>query len=79
MKTSEQRINNIIGQLEGVKGLLAQKPQDCLKILTQLKAIKAATASLMEKVLGAEMDCYLKAGSMHKEKARQILAEIIKK
>lgn len=51
MKTTEQRINNIIGQLEGAKKMLNTKPKDCFAIMVQFKAIRSAVSSLMTKVI----------------------------
>lgn len=52
---------------------------DCLKIMMQLKAIRAAVSSLMEKHMESEFDnCLLHAGGQ-KEKLKQIFAEIAKK
>lgn len=51
MKTSEQRINNIIGQLEGVKKLLSFPREDCSELFIQLKAVRSAISSLMNQVL----------------------------
>lgn len=80
MKTTEQRINNIIGQLEGVKKMLANTPEDCLSILTQMKAVKSAMSSLTEKMLSTELDRCLKNGFIPTKKAKMevILKELIK-
>ena len=78
MKTIEQRINIIIGQLEGVKRLLEPKEKDCFKLIMQLKAIKSATGSLMEKIVQAELDHCLQGQAPKKEKMKQIFEEIIK-
>ena len=50
MKSIEQRINIIIGQLEGVKKM-AGRQDDCLKVLTQLKAIRSAVSGLIQTVV----------------------------
>jgi len=46
MKSTEQRINNVIGQLEGVKRML-DDGKECTDILTQLKASHSALSALM--------------------------------
>lgn len=81
MKTIEQRINNIIGQLTGVKKIIADKNQDdCLKLLTQLKAIKSATSSLMSKVMEEELSSCLRSGKpVDQEKVKKLFNEINKK
>ena len=43
MKTNEQRINIIIGQLEAIKKMLTKKDEDCTKLFIQLKATKSAS------------------------------------
>lgn len=79
MKTNEQRINNIIGQLEGVKKLLDGKNRDCFKLIIQLKAIKSATASLIDKVIQDEFAVCWRTPSAEREKIKKIFTEIIKK
>ena len=43
-------MNNISGQLEGVKKMMEEKC-DCEKVLTQLKAIKSAISSVMDEIV----------------------------
>jgi len=79
MKTTEQRINNIIGQLSGVKKMLGDKERDCFAIIVQLKASKAALDSLMGEIIGTEFDHCLRSG--HKgtrAEIEKIFKEIIK-
>ncbi|MEI6835293.1 MAG: metal-sensitive transcriptional regulator [Candidatus Falkowbacteria bacterium] len=78
MKTTEQRINNIIGQLEGVKKMLNDEGKDCLTVIVQFKAAKSAISSLMNKLLEEEMDsCFLKKNKQP-EKISKLFKEIIK-
>lgn len=79
MKTTEQRINNIIGQLEGVKRSLGIKNKDCFKLIIQLKAIKSATAALIDKVIQDEFSSCWPQTQINKEKIQKIFTEIIKK
>jgi len=80
MKTTEQRINNIIGQLEGAKKMLNKKEGDCFALIIQLKAIKSATASLMETIIAKEFNhCLLDKKVKDKEKITKFFNEIIKK
>lgn len=44
-KNKIQRINNVIGQLEGIKKMIEDN-KDCYAILTQLNASKSAIGSL---------------------------------
>lgn len=81
MKTSEQRINNIIGQLEGVKKVLTgSKDKDCVALIVQLKAIKSAMASLMEKIIADEFNyCLLEDKEASQKKMEKIFKELINK
>ena len=80
MKTSEQRINNIIGQLEGIKRMLADGPKDCISLIVQLKAIKSAMSSLMEKIIADEFNyCLLDEKNKSQEKMEKIFKELINK
>lgn len=79
IKTTEQRINNIIGQLEGSKKMLSKKDRDCFGLIIQLKAIRSAMSSLMDKVISEEMDNCFVSKNLNQEKIAKILKEIIKK
>lgn len=63
MKSKEQRINNIIGQLEGVKRMLNDK-KDCISTLTQLKAIKSAVSGVMDSVVEEQFATCMKSLSV---------------
>lgn len=79
MKTTEQRINNIIGQLGGVKRMLGNKKRDCFAVITQLKASRSALDSLMNEVIGTELDYCLRGGGKSKRSdMEKIIKEIIK-
>ena len=78
MKTPEQRINNVIGQLEGVKRLLSAKKPDNLEVLTQLKASRSALASLMTHIMTTEMSACIKQDKNKQEKFNKLFKEIIK-
>lgn len=80
MKTSEQRINNIIGQLEGVKKMLQTEKTDCFLTLTQLKAVRSAVASLMECYLTDELEhCLTEDKAKDRELINKFFKEIIKR
>ncbi|MDD3285606.1 MAG: metal-sensitive transcriptional regulator [Patescibacteria group bacterium] len=81
MKTTEQRINNIIGQLEGIKRMLSHSPEDCFALLTQMKAVKSAMSSLTEQILSSEFDRCLggKMAPDRRKKMEVIFKEVIKK
>jgi DNA-binding FrmR family transcriptional regulator len=79
MKTAEQRINNIVGQLNGVKKMLVDKERDCFSVIMQLKASKSALDSLMGEIINVEFDHCLRAGQPNKRKEiEKIFKEIIK-
>ena len=79
MKTLEQRLNNVIGQLTGAKKMLASEQRDCFALLTQLKAARSALSSLMEKLVGVELDnCLISSDEKDKNKMEKIFKEIIK-
>lgn len=78
MKNSEQRINNIIGQLNGIKKMLQNPRHDCLDLIIQLKAVKSAMSSLMQKMVSEEMDNCWREGQKDKQnKVDKILKELI--
>lgn len=80
MKSTEQRINNIIGQLEGVKKMLKNSSNDCFSVLTQMKAIKSAVSSLSAQMLSNELDSCLKSSfsKNKKERMETVIKELIK-
>ncbi len=55
MKTLDQRLNNIIGQLEGVRKMV-EADNNCIDILTQLKAIKSAIGGVMNMVVDDQIE-----------------------
>lgn len=78
MKNSEQRINNIIGQLNGIKKMLQSSDHGCLDLIIQLKAVKSAMSSLMQKMVAEEMDNCWREGQKDKQnKVEKILKELI--
>ncbi len=54
MKTKQQRINTIIGQLEGIKEMIT-KEEPCINQLTQLKAAKSSISSLMDSIVEEQL------------------------
>jgi len=79
MKTNQQRIKNVIGQLQGVEKMLAEKQIDCFKVITQLKAAKSAISSVMEKYLSSEFECCLyQAKGENREQLKKIMSEMVK-
>jgi len=80
MKTPENRLNTIIGQLKGTKKMLTDKDRDCFALVIQLKAARSAISSLMEKLVAEEFDhCLLNSRKYGKEKIERIFKEVINK
>ncbi len=78
MKTIEGRLNNVIGQLNGAKKMLASSDRDCFALIIQLKAARSAVSSLIEKVVIEELDrCFLSSKKYSKERVEKIFKEVI--
>lgn len=60
MKTTLQRLNNISGQIEGIKKMVDNE-SDCIQVLTQLKAVKSAIGSVMDTVVEEQFDTCMKS------------------
>lgn len=60
MKSISQRLNNITGQIEGVKKMI-DSHSDCVQVLTQLKAVKSAVGSVMDSVIEEQFDTCMKS------------------
>ena len=79
MRSVEQRINIIIGQLEGVKKMLEKKDQDCFDSVNQLKAVRSSVSSLMDKILEEELNlCFSKQCPGSKDNLKKVFSEFIK-
>ena len=80
MRNPQQRINIIIGQLEGIKKMLEENKTDCFDSLIQLKAVRSSLSSLMDKILKEELNfCFTKKCPDSQEKVKKIVSEILKK
>ncbi|MBT3864574.1 metal-sensitive transcriptional regulator [Candidatus Peregrinibacteria bacterium] len=80
MKTQTQLVNNIIGQLNGVKTMMEQD-KDCFDTLTQLKAAKSALNSLTMKFLQENfIKCINKCSTKEskEETCKKFFGEILK-
>lgn len=60
MKSIDQRLNNISGQIEGVRKMIAQD-KDCLQVLIQLKAIKSAVGGVINTIIENQFDTCLQS------------------
>lgn len=72
MKTIKQRLNNISGQIEGVKKMTDNK-SDCIQTLTQLKAIRSAVGGVMDSIIEEQFETCLKSV---KEEDKKLLIKI---
>ncbi|MFA6458732.1 MAG: metal-sensing transcriptional repressor [Patescibacteria group bacterium] len=78
MKTIEQRIENLIGQLRAVQKMLSTK-KDCVQILIQVKAARGALNSLIAKILTENLVRCSSLRSAQKQKEfEKILTELSK-
>jgi DNA-binding FrmR family transcriptional regulator len=53
MKTISQRLNNISGQIDGIKKMMDEQCE-CEKVLIQLKAIKSAISGVMDEIVESQ-------------------------
>lgn len=80
MRTNEQRINIIIGQLQGIKAMLEKKDGNCTDLIIQLKAVKSALSSLLQQIVSEEMNrCLVGQKKEHQEKVVKMLKELVNK
>lgn len=80
MKTQEQLINNIIGQLDGINKMIKNK-KDCFAVITQMKAVKSAMSGMMSKYIEDNFSHCTKACQSDKdaETMKKLIIELIKK
>lgn len=78
MKTTTSKINNVIGQLEGIKKMINSQ-RDCLEIINQLKAVRSAISAIMNNYSQEELArCLSLANKKDKLSLEKIFKEIIK-
>ncbi len=79
VKTNEQLINTIIGQLNGVKKMLGEK-RPCVDVLIQVKAVRSALNSLTNKLAADTiMDCASPRSSRNKAVMEKLIKELTDK
>lgn len=77
-KNREQLINNIIGQLEGIKKML-NNDRDCVAVLTQMKAVDSAFSTLISKYLQENINICLDSKNQNdKELMEKLVKELVK-
>ncbi len=75
-KTNKQRINNIIGQLNGVSKMLDSDHNCCEDLLIQIKSIKSSVSSLMNKIIEEELNNCISSKKLDKDKFKKLLKNI---
>lgn len=74
-KTYKQRINNIIGQLNGISKMLDNK-NNCEEVLVQLKSVKSAMSSIMNKIIENELDYCIEKNDLSKDSLKKLLKNL---
>jgi DNA-binding FrmR family transcriptional regulator len=74
-KSCVQRLNNISGQIKGVAEMMDKK-SDCIEVLTQLKAVRSAISSLMNKIVEEKVDSCFESEKTDKKTIKEILIKI---
>lgn len=80
-KNKEQLINNVIGQLEGIKKMMKGErgEKDCFDVLIQMKAAKSSFERVMIEFLGESLsECSTEIDEQKREKFNKLLKEVIK-
>ena len=79
MKTTQQLINNLAGQLKGINRMIKEN-KDCLSVITQLKAVKSGLNTVMNKYMEDNFKDCLKKGVKPREQKRieKLVSEITK-
>jgi DNA-binding FrmR family transcriptional regulator len=58
MKSSQDRLSIIIGQLNGIKKMM-DKNEECIKLITQLRASRAGIEGVIDKIIADKFDTCL--------------------
>ena len=79
MKTQQQLIRNIIGQMEGIDKMIKEK-KDCFAVLIQMKAARSAIDSLSFKYMEKEFSSCLSGcvNNKNNEVCKKFFKELIK-
>lgn len=64
----------MIGQIEGVKKMVEEE-DDCIQVLTQLKAVRSAVSGVMDQIVTSQFDSCIKKVT---KKDKQLLIKIKK-
>lgn len=78
-KDTTQLINNVIGQLNGIKKMLDEE-KDCVAVLSQMKASKSAISSIMDKYIQVHAEsCVGDLSGENKATLSKLIKELSKK
>ncbi|MFQ5493023.1 MAG: metal-sensitive transcriptional regulator [Candidatus Dojkabacteria bacterium] len=77
MKSNEQLINNIVGQLNGVKKMVDEE-KDPFAVITQMKAARSALNSVMTKYIEQNFWTFIKDCENEEEACRSFFTELIR-
>ncbi len=81
MKNSKQLLNNVVGQLNGISKMMDDDTKVCKDVITQLKAVKSATNTLISRYIEENaLSCLEKKSSIKaadKEEIKSLLKELI--
>ena len=79
MKSNEQLINNILGQLEGIKKMMVAR-KSCKEVIVQLKAVRASMDAMTRKYLYSQMKKCVNSekGKNNYSQIETIVAELIR-
>jgi len=76
MKTNTQRINNVIGQLNGICKMI-DDGEDQFKVVTQMKAARSALNSVMTNYMEENFWDFMNQCSNKEKSCRNFLSELI--
>jgi DNA-binding FrmR family transcriptional regulator len=76
MKTNDQLINNICGQLQGINKMI-EEDQDPIKVVTQMKAARSAMNSMMSKYIQQHFWEVMSSCEDQEDACRKFLAELV--
>jgi DNA-binding FrmR family transcriptional regulator len=77
-KNKEQLLNNVIGQLEGIKRMM-ENEKDCFEIIIQMKAVRSAVETIMKNFMEENFTkCVVGINKKDREKLEKLLKEILK-
>lgn len=78
--TISQRLNIAQGQIEAIKKIIEENPENCQEILTQFKAANSALNKAVEIYLQNNINsCLSETPKKDKERIQKLLSELMEK